>query len=87
MLDIFRKLAHSKFIVIITPSIVFLGFFIMLKFFFIIFSDRHELQVSPTSDKIIEKLRRYRNKESKNKPKVDIKVLDSIHHKAPNIGY
>lgn len=57
MVQFFRYIANSKVIVVILPTIIFVGLFVFLKFFFVLFSDRHQLKVSTPSEKIVSTLR------------------------------
>ncbi|WP_375560929.1 hypothetical protein ACE193_25085 [Bernardetia sp. OM2101] len=74
MLHIFRYIANSKIIVVILPTIIFVGLFVFLKFFFVLFSDRHQLKVSTPSEKIVSTIRkniRKKKDSSKNKTRKD----------------
>lgn len=70
MLQLFRYIANSKILVVLLPTIIFVGLFVSLKFFFVLFSDRHQLQVSTPSEKIVSTIRKNIGKkkdDSKNK--------------------
>ncbi len=74
MLQLFRYIANSKILVVLLPTIIFVGFFVSLKFFFVLFSDRHQLKVSTPSEKIVSTIRNNigKNKDSsKNKIEKD----------------
>ncbi len=58
MLQFFRYIANSKVLVVILPTIIFVGLFVFLKFFFVLFSDRHQLKVSTPSEKIVSTIRK-----------------------------
>jgi hypothetical protein len=58
MVQLFRYLANSKLLVVLLPTIIFVGLFVFLKFFFVLFSDRHQLHVSTPSEKIVSTIRK-----------------------------
>ena len=58
MLQLFRYIANSKVLVVLLPTIIFVGLFVFLKFFFVLFSDRHQLKVSTPSEKIVSTIRK-----------------------------
>ncbi|WP_291726204.1 hypothetical protein [Bernardetia sp.] len=58
MLQFFRYIANSKFLVVLLPTIIFVGLFVFLKFFFVLFSDRHQLKVSSPSEKLVSTIRK-----------------------------
>ncbi len=57
MLQFFKYIGNSRFLVVLLPTIIFVGFYVFLKFFFVLFSDRHQLQVSTPSEKIVSTIR------------------------------
>ncbi len=57
MFQFFRYIANSKFLVVLLPTIIFVGLFVFLKFFFVLFSDRHQLHVSTPSEKMVSSIR------------------------------
>lgn len=58
MLQFFRYISNSKLIVVLLPTIIFVGLFVFLKFFFVLFSDRHQLRVSTPSEKLVSTIRK-----------------------------
>ncbi len=58
MVHFFRYIANSKLLVVLLPTVIFVGFFVFLKFFFVLFSDRHQLKVSTPSEKIVSTIRK-----------------------------
>ncbi|WP_338790915.1 hypothetical protein V9L05_22530 (plasmid) [Bernardetia sp. Wsw4-3y2] len=75
MLQFFRYIANSKILVVILPSIIFVGLFVFLKFFFVLFSDRHQLKVSTPSEKIVSTIRKNIGKKDSSKNKVEKDTL------------
>ncbi|PIY08634.1 MAG: hypothetical protein COZ18_11265 [Flexibacter sp. CG_4_10_14_3_um_filter_32_15] len=72
MVQFFRYIANSKFLVVLLPTTIFVGLFVFLKFFFVLFSDRHQLKVSTPSEKIVSTIRNIgKKKDSVNKIKQD----------------
>jgi hypothetical protein len=71
MVQFFRYIANSKLLVVLLPTIIFVGLFVFLKFFFVLFSDRHQLKVSTPSEKIVSTIRNnIRNKKDTTTNKV-----------------
>lgn len=70
MLQLFRYIANSKILVVILPTIIFVGLFVFLKFFFVLFSDRHQLKVSTPSEKIVSTIRNIGKKKDSAKNKI-----------------
>ena len=58
MVHFFRYIANSKLLVVLLPTVIFVGFFVFLKFFFVLFSDCHQLKVSTPSEKIVSTIRK-----------------------------
>ncbi|WP_157699021.1 hypothetical protein [Bernardetia litoralis] len=50
-------MTNSKVLVILLPTVIFVGLFVFFKFFFVLFSDRHQLKVSTPSEKIVSTIR------------------------------
>jgi hypothetical protein len=75
MLQLFRYIANSKILVVLLPTIIFVGLFVFLKFFFVIFSDRHQLKVSTPSEKIVSTIRNIGKKKDSTKNKITIDSL------------
>lgn len=68
MLQFFKYIYSSKFLIIILPTVVFVGLFVFLKFLFILFSDSHRLNISTPSEKIVSSIRNFaQNDSTKNK--------------------
>lgn len=71
MVQFFRYIANSKLLVVLLPTIIFVGLFVSLKFFFVLFSDRHQLKVSTPSEKIVSSIRKnIRNKKDSTTNKI-----------------
>lgn len=71
MVQFFRYIANSKILVVILPTIIFVGLFVFLKFFFVLFSDRHQLKVSTPSEKIVSTIRKNIKKKDSSKVEKD----------------
>ena len=83
MLQFFKYIGNSKILVILLPTIIFVGLFVFLKFFFVLFSDHHQLQVSTPSEKLVSSIRNNigRKKDtSKNKIKKDSVLKDNYYN-------
>lgn len=70
MLQLFRYIANSKILVVLLPTVIFVGLFVFLKFFFVLFSDRHQLKVSTPSEKIVSTIRNIGKKKDSSKIKI-----------------
>jgi hypothetical protein len=70
MLQLFRYIANSKILVVLLPTVIFVGLFVFLKFFFVLFSDRHQLKVSTPSEKIVSTIRNIGKKKDSTENKI-----------------
>jgi hypothetical protein len=70
MVQLFRYIANSKLLVVLLPTIIFVGLFVFLKFFFVLFSDRHQLKVSTPSEKIVSSIRNIGKKKDSTTSKI-----------------
>ncbi|WP_338766184.1 hypothetical protein WAF17_03280 [Bernardetia sp. ABR2-2B] len=78
MVQFFRYIANSKILVVLLPTIIFVGLFVFLKFFFVLFSDRHQLKVSTPSEKFVSTIRGIGKKDS-SKIKKDSIISDNYY--------